>query len=364
MKLRAPVLHDVGAPMVVEEVELDAPKAGEVRVRMVASGICHSCLHAQDGSWGNTLTPMVLGDEGSGVVDEVGPGVAHLKPGDPVIVAWTPTCGRCHYCVVGRSNLCETRSRPGVLADGTTRLHQDGTDVYHFGTVATYAPYVVIGASNAVKVDPRMPLDIAALIGCSVMTGVGAVINTAKVAPGESLAVWGCGGVGLNAIQGGRLASAWPLIAVDVSDEKLELARSLGATHTVNPAREDVVERIVGLTGRGLEHAVVTVGSAAATEQAWAAVARGGTCVVVGVGRADEALRIDPRYLVIGERRLVGSSYGSARPLEDFPRLVNLYLDGKLKIDELVTKRYALDEVEQAHRDLAAGALARGLLVF
>jgi S-(hydroxymethyl)glutathione dehydrogenase/alcohol dehydrogenase len=365
MKAMAPVLHGLGEPMIVRELDLDDPKAGEVLVRMVASGICHSCLHAQDGTWGvSTPLPVVLGDEGSGVVEKVGPGVEHLKAGDPVVVSWTPTCGRCHYCVVGRSNLCEAKSRPGVLADGTTRLHLDGQDVYQMGTVGTYSSWAVIGASNAIKVRPEMPLDIAALIGCSVMTGVGAVVNTAKVGPGESLAVFGCGGVGLNAVQGGRLASAWPLIAVDVSDQKLELARSLGATHTFNPSREDVVEKIRALTGRGLEYAVVTVGNAAATLQAWETIARGGTCVVVGVGRSDEPLSIAPMYLVTGERRLIGSSYGSARPLEDFPRLVNLYLDGKLKIDELVTRRYSLDEVEQSHRDLAAGTLARGLLVF
>jgi S-(hydroxymethyl)glutathione dehydrogenase / alcohol dehydrogenase len=360
MKVMAPVLYGLGEPLQVQEVELAEPKAGEVLVRMAASGVCHSCLHAQDGTWGPiTPLPVILGDEGSGTVEQVGPGVEHLQVGDQVVVAWTPTCGRCHYCVVGRSNLCEAKSRPGrpgVLAGDR--------EIFSMGTVATYASWSVIGASNAIKIRPEMPLDVAALIGCSVMTGVGAVINTARVGPGESLAVFGCGGVGLNAIQGGRLVNAWPLIAVDVSDEKLELARSLGATHTINPAREQVVETIRALTGRGLEYAVVTVGSAAATLQAWEAIARGGTCVVVGVGRADEPLPIDAMYLVTGERRLIGSSYGSARPLEDFPRLVNLYLDGKLKIDELVTRRYGLDEVQQAHDDLAAGRLARGLLVF
>lgn len=365
MKFMAPVLHGLGEAMQVQEVELDDPKAGEVLVRMAASGICHSCLHAQDGSWGpRTPMPLILGDEGSGTVEKVGPGVDHLKPGDPVVISWTPTCGRCHYCVVGRSNLCSAKGGPGLLMDGTTRFHQNGTRVHHMGAVATYSPWTVVGASNAIKIRPEMPLDIAALIGCSVTTGLGSVLYAAKAGPGESLAIFGCGGVGLNAIQGGRLVSAWPLIAVDISDEKLELARSLGATHTINPTREDVGERIRELTGRGLDYAVVTVGNAAATMQAWETMARGGTCVVIGVGRSDEPLPIDAMYLVTGERKLVGSSYGSARPLEDFPRFVNLYLDGKLKIDELVTRRYHLDEIEQAHKDLAAGTLARGLLVF
>ena len=266
MKFLAPVLHGLGEPMRVQEVELEDPKAGEVLVRMAASGICHSCLHAQDGTWGPTTPlPVILGDEGSGTVEKVGPGVEHLKPGDHVVISWTPTCGRCHYCVVGRSNLCSSKGRPGLMTDGTTRFHQNGARVHHMGTVATYSPWTVVGASNAIKIRPEMPLEIAALIGCSVTTGLGSVLYAAKVGPGESLAIFGCGGVGLNAIQGGRLVSAWPLIAVDISDEKLELARSLGATHTINPTREDVGERIRDLTGRGLDYAVVTVGNAAAT---------------------------------------------------------------------------------------------------
>jgi S-(hydroxymethyl)glutathione dehydrogenase / alcohol dehydrogenase len=364
MKIKAPVLHRVREPQVVEELELDEPKQGEVLVRMAASGVCHSCLHAADGSWANTMTPVVLGDEGSGVVERIGPGVDHLAAGDHVIVSWTPTCGRCHYCVIGRSNLCERRPAPGKMADGTTRLHLNGQDVYHYGTVATYASYTVIGATNAVKITKEMPLDRAALIGCSVMTGVGAVLNTAQVPAGASLAVFGCGGIGLNSVQGGRLASADPLIAVDVADNKLEFAREMGATHLVNAAREDAPAVIRKLTGRGVDYAIVAVGDIRATQQAWASLARGAVCVVVGVPAAGQMIEIDPRDIVLHERRLVGSSYGSARPLEDFPRLINLYLSGKLKIDELITKRYSIDESNEAFHDLAAGALARGLIVF
>ncbi|MCC7370272.1 MAG: Zn-dependent alcohol dehydrogenase [Chloroflexi bacterium] len=365
MKFTAPVLRGLREPIRLEEVELDDPKPGEVLIRMAASGICHSCLHAQDGSWGPTLPmPAILGDEGSGTVEKVGDGVTHLQPGDPVIISWTPTCGRCHYCVIGRSNLCAAKGGPGLMTDGTTRLHANDDRIHHMGAVATYSPYTVVGASNAIKIRPDMPLDIAALIGCSVTTGVGSVLYAAKVGPGEALAVFGCGGVGLNAIQGGRLVNAWPLIAVDISDEKLEIAKALGATHTINPSRENVADRVTALTGRGLDYAVVTVGNAAATIQAWETMARGGVCVVIGVGRADEPLPIDARYLVTGERKLIGSSYGTSRPMEDFPRFVNLYLDGKLKIDELISRRYRLDEVQEAHDDLAAGRATRGLLVF
>ncbi len=365
MRMSAPVLHAVREPLVVEELEIDDPKQGEVMVRMVASGVCHSCLFAADGSWDDTLTPIVLGDEGSGIVEKVGPGVTGLRPGDHVILSWAPTCGRCHYCVIGRPVLCENKPGPGVQHDGTTRLHFRGQDVYHFGRVASYGSYSVVPETCAIKIPDDVPLEEAALIGCSVMTGVGAVLNTANVPVGASLAVFGCGGIGLNAVQGGRLASAYPLIAVDVADNKLEFARAMGATHLVNATREDVSAAIQKLTGRGVDYAVVAVGATAVMEQAWASIARGGTCVVVGVPPSGQTMQIDPRKtLVLAERRLVGSCYGSARPYEDFPRLINLYRDGKLKLGELITKRYGIDEANEAFRALAAGELARGIIVF
>ena len=371
MEMRAPVLLRQREPQVVETVELDDPKAGEVLVRMAASGVCHSCLHAADGSWSHVRTPIVLGDEGAGVVQKVGPGavsspggVDRLAPGDHVILSWAPTCGRCHYCVTGRPVLCEARPEPGTMFDGTTRMRLRGEPVYHYGTVASYAPYSVVPESCAVKISPDMPLEKAALIGCSVMTGVGAVLNTARVPAGASLAVFGCGGIGLNAVQGGRLASAHPLIAVDVGANKLEYARSMGATHLVDASSEDPVAAIQRITGRGADYAIVAVGDTRVAGQAFAATARGGTCVVVGLPPSGQTIQIDPRLLVGPERRLVGSSYGSASVFDDFPRMVNLYLAGKLKIDELITRRYGIDEANEAFRALAAGELARGLIVF
>ncbi len=362
--MKAPVLLQVGEPMVIEDVELDEPHAGEVLVRMAASGVCHSCLHAADGSWGQVATPMVLGDEGAGVVERVGPGVTRLAAGDHVILSWAPTCGRCHYCVTGRPQLCEERAPHGFLLDGTTRMRLRDQDVYHYGSVATYGSYTVVPESCAIKIRDDMPLEEAALIGCSVMTGVGAVMNTAGVRPGESLVVMGCGGVGLNAVQGGRLVNAQPLIAVDVADNKLEYARKLGATHTINARDEDVAARVTALTGRGADYAVVAVGSTKAVEQAWTTLARGGTCVVVGLPPRTERISIDPMTLVGPERKLVGSTYGSASVFNDFPRLVELYLSGKLKIDELISKRYAMNEANEAFRALAGGELARGIIVF
>ena len=362
MLLDAPVLHAVGAPMRIESIELDAPQVGEVRVRLTASGVCHSCLHVADGSLTGAPLPMVLGDEGAGVVESVGPGVDRLRPDDHVIISWAPTCGRCPMCLGGRPVLCEHQNPFGYLADGTVRMHLGKSDVFHFG-VSTYAPMVVVPESCAIKIRDDMPLDRAALIGCCVPTGVGAVINTGNVSFGQSLAVFGCGGIGLNSIQGGRLVSASPIVAVDLNDRKLEVAEAFGATHTVNAAAYDVPGRIRSITGRGVDCAVVAVGSARAIEQAWASLAPGGICVVVGAVPSGTTISIDPRVLAV-ERRLAGSIYGSVRPAEDFPRLVDAYMAGHLMIDELITQRYSVDQVNEAHRALAAGENVRGLIVF
>jgi S-(hydroxymethyl)glutathione dehydrogenase/alcohol dehydrogenase len=363
--MRASVLYEQGKPLGVEDVELEPPRTDEVLVRMVASGVCHSCLHAADGSWKGVPVPIVLGDEGAGVVEEVGPGVESLTPGDPVILSWAPTCGRCHYCVIGRPNLCERRQPGrGVLPDGTTRMSLGGRPVYHYGHVATYASQTVVHESCAIRIDKNMPLDRAALIGCSVMTGVGAVINTAAVPPGASMAVFGVGGVGLNVVQGGALVAAHPVIAVDVKPAKLEHARGLGASHTIDASREDAVATIRRITRRGADYTFVAVGDTRAVSQAVDALAPGGTCVLIGVPETGATVPMDVRPLVTGERVIRGSSYGSARTREDLPRLVNLYLAGKLKVDQLITRRYGLDEANEAFRALAAGELARGLIVF
>jgi S-(hydroxymethyl)glutathione dehydrogenase/alcohol dehydrogenase len=361
--MKAIVLHRIGEPLSVEELELEDPIAGEVRVRMVASGVCHSCLHAADGSWGEIPLPIVLGDEGAGVVEAVGPGVMGLRPGDHVILSWAPACGRCRSCARGRSVLCEDSLAFGYGINGAVRMHQNGRDVHHYGP-ATYASVVLVPERCVVKIRDDMPLEKAALIGCSVMTGVGSVINSAAARPGDSVAVFGCGGIGLNAIQGGRLAAASPLIAVDTLDSKLELARSFGASHTLNPTRDDVPSEIRRLTGRGVNHAIVAVGATRVTQQAWDSLAPGGNCVMVGLPPIEERITIDPRSLVGPERRLVGASYGSARVYDDFPRMIDLYMAGLLRIDELITHRYGMNEANEAFRALANGENARGLIVF
>jgi S-(hydroxymethyl)glutathione dehydrogenase / alcohol dehydrogenase len=363
--MKASVLYEQGKPLGVEDLELEPPRRGEVLVRMAASGVCHSCLHAADGSWKGVPIPIVLGDEGAGVVEDVGPGVDGLAAGDPVILSWAQTCGRCHYCVIGRPNLCEARQPGrGVLPDGTTRMSLRGRPVYHYGHVATYASQTVVHESRAIRIDKNMPLDRAALIGCSVMTGVGAVINTAAVPPGASMAVFGAGGVGLNVVQGGALVAAHPIVAVDVRASKLEHARALGASHAIDASHEDAVAAIRRLTRRGADYTFVAVGDTRAVGQALEALAPGGTCVLIGVPETGATVPVDVRPLVTAERVVRGCSYGSARTREDLPRLVSLYLAGKLKIDQLITRRYGLDEANEAFRALAAGELARGLIVF
>ncbi len=363
--MQAAVLFEQQQPMQVEEVELAPPQYGEVMVRMVAGGICHSCLHAADGSWEGIPVPIVLGDEGAGVVEELGPGVQDLQVGDHVILSWAPTCGSCYYCATGRPVLCERKpERTGTLLDGTTRMLLDEQPVYQFAHVATYASHSVVPASCAIPIRKDMPLDTAALIGCSVMTGVGSVINTAGVRPGESMAVFGVGGIGLNAIQGGGLVSAHPIIAVDVNPQKLEYAQALGASHLVDASREDPVSAIQRLTGRGAEYTFVAVGESRVFVQGREALAPGGTCVLIGAPPSDQDFTFNAGQLGQDERVIRGSTYGSARTRADFPRMVELYLAGKLKIDELITNRYGLDEANEAFRALAAGEVARGLIVF
>jgi len=358
-----PVMYDVGAPMKLIDVDLAEPRAGEVSVRMVASGVCHSCLHVLDGSVRGAPMPIVLGDEGAGVVEAVGPDVDGIRPGDHVIISWAPSCGRCRYCVVGRPVLCARQPPFGFLADGTTRMRYGDEAVHHFGP-ATYAPRIVVPESCAVPIRADMPLDRAALIGCSVMTGVGAVLNTARVPAGASVAVFGCGGVGLNAVQGAALAAARPVIAVDVAQAKLEYAATMGADHLVHAGEVDAVERIMALTDGGVDYAIVAVGSGRVVDAAWRSLAPGGTCVMLGIVPDGERISLEPNALMGREARLIGSRYGSARPSVDFPVMVDLYLAGRLKIDELISREYPLRDINEAHRALAAGEVSRAVVRF
>lgn len=363
MLITAPVLIQPRERMQMMELDLDEPRFGEVRVKMVASGVCHSCLHAYDGSHQGIPMPIVLGDEGSGIVDAVGAGVSGLVPGDHVVISWAPTCGACKYCNLGFPALCLNTPAIGMTTGDVTMFHHDGNDVYHYGP-STYGSYIVVPESAAVKIRKDFPLEDAALIGCSVATGFGSAVNSAGLRAGQSVAVFGCGGVGLNAIQGAVATGAYPIIGVDVIDSKLELAREFGATHTINTARQDLEAEIQKLTGNGVDATIIAVGNIKAMEQGLTILAKQGVEVVLGLPESGAKFPVDPWLLMGGERRIVGSRYGTANPLVAFPELVELAMAGRIKISELVTKRYDLDEADEAFRSLAAGEQARGLIVF
>ena len=360
--LRAAVLHEFGRPLAVEELELDPPKAGEVGVRMVASGVCHSDLHVAQGIHPTSL-PVVLGHEGAGVVEEVGSGVAGLRPGDHVLLTWLPYCGHCRQCIRGRPNLCEnTGWYDATLEDGTCRFHRDGQPVHHYNT-SSFAERSVVPARTAVKVDPSLPLSELALMGCAVMTGVGAVLNTARVRPGDSVAVVGCGGVGLNVVQGARIAGATTIVAVDVVSAKLELARELGATAVVDASGADPLGAVRELVPGGVDHAFEALGRPETIATTLELTCRGGQALLIGMAPPDARVGLDALTMTLEERCVRGSWYGSCVPLRDLPLLVELYRDGRLVLEPLITT-CRLDDVNDAFQRMQAGETARSVIVF
>ena len=365
MKTRAAVLYEANTPLVVEELELDAPKAGEVLVRVAANGVCRSDYHTMVGEWTMPL-PMVLGHEGAGVVEAVGPGVTRSKPGDHVILNFRPNCGWCRYCTTGRPVLCSGTDTPRwKMFDGTVRLHRGDIDIHHYARTASLSEYAVVPESGAVPVRDDMPLDKASLIGCSVTTGVCAALNTAKVQPGSSVVVFGCGGVGLNIIQGAALAGADRIIAVDPLENKLSYAKQFGATDVIVGGTEaGVVDKIRDLTHGGADYAFDAIGNAEVIQQAYDATGLGGTVALVGMAPETQEIRLNALSLPRSERVIMGSWYGSAQPWNDLPKMVELYLHGKIKIDEMITRRYPLDQVNEAYDALANGEVARSIIAF
>ena len=366
MKTQAAVLWEPGRPVEILEVDLAPPKHGEVLVRVAACGVCHSDLHVVDGHLPEPL-PLVLGHEAAGVVEEVGPGVESLEPGDHVVLALVPTCGECDECRRGRPNFCSLGARmaaQGTLADGTGRLSLNGTTLHHFNSISSFAGHAVVPESAAVRIRRDVSLDAAALVGCSVLTGYGAVVNTAGVEEGAGVAVWGCGGVGANVVQGARLARASKIVAIDTRPEKLELARSLGATDVVRAGEEvDAVGAVKDLTGGGPDYAFEAIGSERTIQEAWKATRAGGTVVVVGIMPRGETLTIDP-WELMSEKTLKGTFLGSARIQEDVPRLIDLYHSGELELDRLVSRKLPLSELPDAFDRLRAGDVVRQVVVF
>lgn len=367
MKAKAAVLHEVGQKLEIHEVEVLPPGPGEVLVRMAAGGVCHSDLHVMTGHLIAAL-PAVLGHEGSGVVAEVGPGVGEVKPGDHVIPLWRLSCGECEYCTGGRPALCPEGTEirmTGRLSDGTTRFRLGGKEIKHFAGVSSFAEYSVIPEKALLKIPSDLPLEKAALLGCAVITGVGAAINAAKVRPGSSAVVFGVGGVGLNVVQGAALAGAGTIIAVDLVERKLDYARRFGATHTVNASDGDPVAQVRNLTGgRGVDYAFEVIGNPKTMRQAYDCLAKRGMAVIVGVAPMTMEVSVPIMTLVFEERVLTGSLYGSARPKLDIPRLIDLYRAGRLKLDELLTRTYPFEQINEAYQSLERGEVARSVITF
>lgn len=357
--VKAAVCYEFGKPLVVEEVELDAPNAGEVAVGIVACGVCHSDIAYVEGVWGGRL-PVVCGHEAAGVVEEVGGGVDRIGVGDHVVVTLVRSCGRCPFCVAGQPALCEAT----FPLDARSPLRsRDGREIQQGIRVGAFAERVVVHESQAVAVPRDVPFDAACLLGCAVVSGFGAVVNTAEVEAGSSVVVIGTGGVGLNSVQGAALAGASTIVAVDVVASKLPVALAFGATHAVEAAdASGAVRELTG--GRGADYVFVAVGARGAVERGLSLVRRGGTLVLVGMPATGVTAELDPTALAHDGQRILGSKLGSTRPETDIPKLVELYRDGRLKLDELVSGRYPLDEIDEAIASAAGGGVLRNVIVF
>jgi alcohol dehydrogenase len=358
-------------PLVLETLQLDPPGPGEVLVRIKAAGLCHSDLSVINGNRPRPM-PMALGHEAAGIVEEVGPvegAKSDLAPGDHVVFVFVPSCGHCEPCTVGRPALCEpgaAANGTGTLLSGARRLRRpDGSPVNHHLGVSAFADYATVSRHSLVKVDKDLPLNEAALFGCAVLTGVGAVFNTAQVPAGSQVVVIGTGGVGLNSVQGAALAGARSVIAVDLSDSKLVAARRFGASHTLNPAKEDLPAAVRQLTeGRGADFVFVTVGAKMAIEQSFQLLARGGSSVLVGMPPTGVITGFEPTDLASSGQRVLGSKMGSSRIRIDVPMLVDLYRQGRLKLDELISGRFPLEEVNAAVAGVIKGEALRNVIVF
>ena len=368
MKTKAAVLRGVGQDFEITELDLDPPKAGEVLIRYVAAGLCHSDEHLRHGDIVPRF-PIVGGHEGAGIIEEVGEGVTRLKPGDHVICSFLPVCGHCRWCSTGKSNLCDMGETilDGVLPDGTYRFHENGADLGGMCMLGTFSEYSVISENSAVKVDPDLPLDKVVLIGCGVPTGFGSAVHAAATEPGDTIAIYGIGGIGINAVQGAALAGARNVIAIDPVPLKRETAEKLGATHSAATA-EEAQQLITELTrGVGADKAIVTVGvvDSEVVTNAFNAIRKGGTVVVTGLADPSKTtIEISGAILTLFEKRIQGSLFGSGDPFHDIPRMVELYQSGDLKLDELITTTYTLDQVNQGYEDLIAGKNIRGVIKY
>ena len=365
--MKAAVLNGLEQPMELrDDVEIESPHAGEVKIRVGASGVCHSDLSVQNGTI-PLPTPIVLGHEGAGVVEEVGEGVDGLAPGDHVVLSFVPNCGTCYTCSRGQGFLCENSgaASSGGLIDGTTRLTSQGSPLFQMAMLGTFGESAIVPAISTVKIDQDVPLKVAALIGCGVLTGVGAALNTADIREGDQIAVIGAGGVGLNVIQGAKVAGAGEIIAIDQFDHKLDLAKDFGATQTIKVEEGvDPVAAVMDLTGRGADVAFEVIGLGPTMEQAIGMIRPGGEAVLVGVPRLDVFLNLHAGLTFLYTAKTVkGCWYGSSNVHEDVPKLLDLYRDGKLKLDELISKEIGLGDIDAAFAAMQSGEVARSVIV-
>jgi S-(hydroxymethyl)glutathione dehydrogenase/alcohol dehydrogenase len=369
MEVRAAVAHAAGEPLRIETVQLEGPREGELLVEIKATGVCHTDAYTLSGADPEGLFPAILGHEGAGVVVEVGRGVRSVAPGDHVIPLYTPECRQCEFCLSGKTNLCqairETQGR-GVMPDGSSRFSLDGRMIHHYMGTSTFSNYTVLPEIAVAKIRRDAPFDRACLIGCGVTTGIGAVLNTAKVRPGNTVVVFGLGGVGLSVIQGARLAGAGQIVGVDVKPVKRALAEKFGMTHFVNPAevKEDIVAHLVKLTGGGADFSFECIGRVDVMRQALECCHKGwGTSVIIGVAGAGEEIATRPFQLVTG-RVWKGSAFGGARGRTDVPKIVDGYMEGRIQIDDLITHRLPLERVNEAFDLMHKGESIRTVVSF
>jgi alcohol dehydrogenase (nicotinoprotein) len=367
MKTKAAVLREVGKDWEIIELDLDPPQAGEVLVRFVASGLCHSDDHLRTGDI-PVRYPIVGGHEGAGIVEQVGAGVTHLKPGDHIVCSFLPACGRCRFCARGQTNLCDMGALlvENCLPDGTFRFHAEGQDFGQMCLVGTFSQWATVSVASCIKVDDDLPLETVALVGCGVPTGFGTSVTLGGVRPGDTVVIYGIGGVGINAVQGAAIAGATNVIAVDPLPNKREAADKFGATHSVATAQE-AQQLVTDLTrGVGADEALITVGVVTqdVVDAAFAIIRKHGTLIVTGLaGPGQKTIQLSSFELTLFQKRVEGALFGGGNPFDDIPLMLDLYRAGKLKLDELVTTRYRLDEVNQGYRDLLEGRNIRGVLI-
>ncbi len=368
MKVRAAVAREAGKPLVIEEIDLEGPKAGEVLIEVKASGVCHTDAYTLSGRDPEGLFPSILGHEGAGVVAEVGPGVTSLEPGDHVIPLYTPECRQCKTCLSGKSNLCtaiRSTQGQGVMPDGTSRFSSGGASIHHYMGCSTFASHTVLPEIALAKIRPDAPFDKVCYIGCGVTTGIGAVMNTAAVEPGSNCVVFGLGGIGLNVIQGLRMVGANRIVGVDTNPAKRELAERFGMTHFVNPRDvDDVVAKLVEVTDGGADYSFECIGNVELMRQALECCHRGwGESIIIGVAGAGEEIATRPFQLVTG-RVWKGTAFGGAKGRRDVPRIVDWYMDGKINIDDLITHKLPLERINEAFELMHEGHSIRTVIEF